>query len=294
MGDAHRAFGLVDVLAAGAGRAIDVDAHLLVGNVDLDGLVDHRIDRHGGKAGVPPRIGIEGRDAHQPVYARLALQPAIGVGALDQNRRRLDAGALAFAFFQIIDLVALLLGPAHVHAQQHLGPVLALGAARARMDFQIGVVGVRLARQHRLQPQSVGAFGQRGDGLLGLRDHRRVVLGLGHFGQTLRVGQLGLYFAHRRKPFLQPLTLAHQLLGFLRIVPDGGVFGLGVQLVEAADGLVPVKDASSAGRWPAGCRQYCVRLPGALGVSLGSRDIEIRGRAGKSADGPGPLPLGKK
>jgi hypothetical protein len=40
-------------------------------------------------------------------------------------------------------------------------------------------------------------------------------------------------------------------LGFLRIVPEGGGFGLGVQLIEAADGFFVVKDASSAGRAPA-------------------------------------------
>jgi len=37
----------------------------------------------------------------------------------------------------------------------------------------------------------------------------------------------------------------------LRIVPKGGGFGLGVQLIEPADSIVPVKDASSAGQGPA-------------------------------------------
>jgi hypothetical protein len=44
------------------------------------------------------------------------------------------------------------------------------------------------------------------------------------------------------------LALAHQLLRSLRIVPQRGVFGLGVQFVQAAIGLIPVKDASSAGQ----------------------------------------------
>ena len=51
------------------------------------------------------------------------------------------------------ELVAVPLRPARVHAQQHRGPVLAFGAAGAGMDFEIGVVAVRLARQHGLQPQ---------------------------------------------------------------------------------------------------------------------------------------------
>jgi hypothetical protein len=89
MGDAHRAFGLVDVLAAGAGRAIDVDAHILFRNVDLDRLIDHRIDRDARKARVAARIGIERRNAHQPMHAGFGLEPAIGILALDQQAWRI-------------------------------------------------------------------------------------------------------------------------------------------------------------------------------------------------------------
>ena len=48
----------------------------------------------------------------------------------------------------VIDrLIAVPLGPAQIHAQQHLGPVLALGAARARMDGHDGALRiVRAAR----------------------------------------------------------------------------------------------------------------------------------------------------
>ena len=95
MGDAHRAVGLVDVLAAGARGAVGVDAQILVVDLDLDLVVDHRIDPDRGEAGVAPRVRVEGRDAHQPVHAALGLEPAIGVGAADPDRRRFDAGLLA-------------------------------------------------------------------------------------------------------------------------------------------------------------------------------------------------------
>ena len=49
--------------------------------------------------------------------------------------------------FQQLHLVAVLLGPAHIHAHQHLGPVLRLGAAGAGVDLDVGVVGVGLAGQ---------------------------------------------------------------------------------------------------------------------------------------------------
>jgi hypothetical protein len=38
--------------------------------------------------------------------------------------------------------------------------------------------------------------------------------------------------------------LAHQLLRFGGLVPEVGVFGLGVQFVKAVKGTIPVKDAS--------------------------------------------------
>ena len=86
------------------------------------------------------RVGIERRNAHQPMHAGLGLEPAIGVLALDQDGRRFDAGLFAFALLEQLPLVAVRLGPARVHAQQHRGPILAFGAARAGMDFEIGVV----------------------------------------------------------------------------------------------------------------------------------------------------------
>ena len=65
---------------------IGVDPAVGLVDLDLDLVVDHRIDPDAGEGGVPPRIGVEGRDAHQPVHARFRLQPAIGVVALDQER----------------------------------------------------------------------------------------------------------------------------------------------------------------------------------------------------------------
>ena len=72
--------------------------------------------------------------------------------------------------FEILDLVAVLLGPARVHAQQHVGPVLALGAAGAGMDFEIGVDCVGLARQQRFQLAPRDLLLQLLERVLGLGD----------------------------------------------------------------------------------------------------------------------------
>ena len=95
------------------------------------------------------------------------------------------------------DLVAVLLGPAHVHAQQHLGPVLRLGAAGAGIDLDVAVVGVGLARQQAFDLAPLGFVGQRAQRRHRLGDHRGVALGLGQLDQFQRVGDLALELAAR-------------------------------------------------------------------------------------------------
>ena len=75
-----------------------------------------------------------GRQAHQPVHAALGRQEPVGVLAVDREGRRLDAGLGALLDLLEVGLQAAPLGPAQVHAQQHLGPVLGVGAALARVD----------------------------------------------------------------------------------------------------------------------------------------------------------------
>src|SRR4029079_1194312 len=52
VGDAHGRVGRVDVLAAGPRRAIRVDAALALVDLDVDVVVDHRVDPHGREARV--------------------------------------------------------------------------------------------------------------------------------------------------------------------------------------------------------------------------------------------------
>ena len=95
VGDAHRRVGLVDVLAAGAGGAVGVDAQVGGVDVDLDRVVHFGIDEHAGERGVAAVAGIERRLAHQAVHAGLGAQMAVGIVALDLDRGALDAGDFA-------------------------------------------------------------------------------------------------------------------------------------------------------------------------------------------------------
>ena len=79
-----------------------------------------------------PIAGIEGRLAHQAVHAGLGSQPAVGILADNVDGRALDPGNLTGRRLDDFRLELVRLRPAQVHAQQHLRPILRLGATRAR------------------------------------------------------------------------------------------------------------------------------------------------------------------
>ena len=137
--------GLVDVLAAGAGGPVDLHLDILL--PDLHGVVilHLRHDLNGGEGGLAAGVGVKGGDADQAVDAVLALQKAVGVLTLDGDGGGLDAGLVAVLIVQNFIDEAMALGPAGVHAVEHLGPVLGLGAAGASVELQNGVGVVILA-----------------------------------------------------------------------------------------------------------------------------------------------------
>ena len=153
---------------------------------------------------------------------------------------------LALALLHQLDLVAALFGPARIHARQHFGPVLRLGAARAGIDFQIRVVGVRFAGQQALDLAALGFLGGLAQRRQSLGHHGRIVVGLRHGDQFERVAHVLFERLHPLDRASDLVALAHQRLRRGGVIPQIGVLGAVVQLREALDGDIPVKDASSA------------------------------------------------
>src|SRR5690606_16127734 len=119
------------------------------------------------------------------------------------------------------------------------------------MNFEISVVAVGLAGKQRLHLPGCDFATQRPDGSLSLLHHAFVALFLAELDQPDIVLK-----SLRKRPdggdvLLKRLALAHQLLGFLRIVPEGRILRTHVEVIEALYRFIPVKDASSAGLWPA-------------------------------------------
>src|SRR6185437_2799231 len=132
------------------------------------------------------------------------------------------SGALARAFLDPFHLVVVRFGPARIHAQQHLGPVLRLGAAGARVNFEIGVVAVGFARQQALGLALASLIAQLGEIGLGLGDDGLVAFGLAHLDQADRVVKLVLDPPITLDAALEARLFAHDRLRAPGIVPKIG------------------------------------------------------------------------
>src|SRR5690606_34688103 len=106
-----RRVGLVDVLAALPARPEGVDPEILLVDLDLDRVVDYRVDEYAREGGVAPGLRVEGRDPHQAMNSLLRLQIAVGVLAPDLQGRALDPGLLAGLQVHQLDFEAGILGP---------------------------------------------------------------------------------------------------------------------------------------------------------------------------------------
>jgi len=119
VGDANCRIGRVDGLAAGTRTAEDIDPDVGLRHVDMVGLLHDRKHLDTGEAGLSASLVVEGTDPHQAVGTLLDRQRSVGIGGLDGERGRLDAGLFGVADVVDLDGVAVTFGPALVHAEQH-------------------------------------------------------------------------------------------------------------------------------------------------------------------------------
>ena len=229
VGQAHGAGGLVDLLAAGTGGAEHVHLDVLVAQLDLARVGDLGHDLHGGEARLPAAGGVEGADAHQAVHAVLALEIAVGVLALNLDGGALDARLLAVLPVEQGVGVAVALRPAGVHAVEHLRPVLRLGAARAGVDGEYGVVRVVLAGEQRGKAHLLQRRLEGGEVALQLVEHAVVVLLYGHLAQHHHVVPLGAQPLIALHLLLELLEALLHLLGVVHVVPEAVLSALGLK-----------------------------------------------------------------
>ncbi len=153
--------------------------------------------------------------------AAFAGKLAEGVLADDREGGGLDAGLFAVLVVVHLGFEALLLGPAQIHAHQHLGPVLALGAARAGMHGDDGVERVGFAGKHGAGFELFIKCGQRLDVALEIGEHifalaRQLEVGV----DVARAAHQLLVVGHK---ILKALAVAHDGLAGGGVVPEGRI-----------------------------------------------------------------------
>ena len=158
------------------------------------------------------------------------------------DRRALQPGFVARLVVDHLALEAAALDPAQVHAQQHLGPVLRLGAACARMNRDDGVLAIVLAAEHLLD---LAAFDEAGELLDARRQLRSDIFALaGPVDEHAEVVCFGSERGDQLDFFLDAPAALKDLLRLDLVVPEIGRRCAGFYLGELVARACGFKDNS--------------------------------------------------
>ena len=240
VGDPHRRVGGVDVLPARTGRAIGINPNIRRVYLDLDIVIHHRIDPDRAKRCVPLGRRVIGRNPHKTMHAAFGFEPPIGVMAGNLIGGGFDPRLFARCLRLKLDLIALFLGPTHIHPRQHRRPVTAFRAPRARVDLKERVVAIGLAIKQRLKLFLRRLFRQRLKRGLGIGNDFGVLFHLAKLDKLDIVAQVGLDTVDRVESIHKGLTLPHELLRRLRVVPEVRVFHPRIELLKPVLRRLPV------------------------------------------------------
>ena len=138
--------------------------------------------------------------------------------------------------------------PFQVHAQQHLRPVLGLGAAGSGLDVEERAVRVHLARKHALELETLHCRGQLHDIRLDFVGRPRVRLFSRELEQFPGVAQAARQLVQAADDLFQFGALASELLRAFRVVPDARLFELAGYFFETLVLVVVIKDTPSRSR----------------------------------------------
>jgi len=240
VGDPDGGIGCVDVLAALARRAVRIDPDIFGIDVDFDRVINFGIGENGGEGGVASLVGVERRDANQPVDACLLTQVAEGELPFDPDRGALQTRLLTRCRVENLGLEAFPLGVAQVHPEQDLGPILGLGPSGPGMDSQDGVPGI----VHIKKKGSELGFGQLLlKNVQGLGDVIIDVLSLlGEFQENSDLFLLRIDLVEELEIPFEPLLVLLEGLGRLLILPSLGVGEPAVQGIEFSFFTIEVKE----------------------------------------------------
>ncbi len=210
------------------------------------GLVErgHRVERR--ERGLAARVGVEGRDADEAVHPALAREQAERVPALDRERRGAEPGFGARRHLVDLGGETAPFRPAQVHAQQHVGPVLRVGAARAGVDRADRVAVVVLTGEQRAQLQRVELTAERFEPGADLALDRLVALLAGKLGERLEIRNRAVELIDEGDVLLELRELGVDLAGAILVVPEVGLADLDLELLDPGPRLVDLQVGARA------------------------------------------------
>ena len=180
-----------------------------------------------------------------------------------------------------LDVEAPSLRPAREHAQEHLGPVLGVGASGTGVDLADRVALVVLPGEQRTQLQVIELVAQGHDPRFHLVLDRVVALFTTQLVKRLDVGEPFLEAFDELEVFAQAGHLGGEPTGTVLVVPEVGLPGLRLELVELGPRLVDVEVGSAPRRRVApSAAQIVGEVTHAALLGLGiRRRFSDRGRA---------------
>jgi hypothetical protein len=137
------------------------------------------------------------------------------------------------------------LGPAQIHPEEHVRPVLRLGAARAGLDIEVRAIGIHFAREHAPELEALDARLEALQVALHFDSRGRIVFLDGEREQLVRIAQPVPDLVEPDDDLLEFCSLLAERLCPFGVFPDVRLFQLALDLGQPFCLLVVVKDTSS-------------------------------------------------
>ena len=169
-------------------------------------------------------------------------EQAEGVFAAHRERHALESRLLARLIVDQLALEPAPLGPAQVHAQQHLGPVLRFGAAGARMERHDRILAIVLAAEHLFDLAGLHFLVERVERSRELGVHR--LAGFGPFDEDRQIFALAPERLDEIAVLIEAAAALQRLLRFGLVLPEIRRGRARFQAIQLFFRMVGFKDGS--------------------------------------------------
>jgi len=250
MGDTDGRIGNVDVLPSRAAGTEGIDSQIFLIDLQLQLFLRLGESENRSEGGMSPAAGVKGGDPDEPVDPGFRLEMAIGIRPFHGENRPLDSGFLTVLKIEDLDAVPASLDPAGVHPEEHLGPILRLGAPGPGIYGDKGVSRIGLIAEK-------GANFQVGKEIFDLPELpdglpekflTSIPILLDQFDSRFQIPYTGFDLPELFDVLLQQTDSASDLLGVPGVIPEIRRGRLPLQFLDLRRFIDQVKDASPGSR----------------------------------------------